>query len=55
MDSRFKELTARLVAPGNPHSMFTASEFHELHDYIIEMSKKKSNSNKKIKKILKEG
>lgn len=39
MDSRFKELTKRLVAPGKPD--LSASEFHELHDYIMESQKKK--------------
>jgi hypothetical protein len=54
MDNRFRELTERLVVPGNPHSMFTASEFHELHDYIIELDKKKNDPKLKIKKIPKE-
>lgn len=38
MDERFKELTDRLVAVGKPS--FSASEFHELHDYITEMEKR---------------
>lgn len=36
MNQRFKELLGRLVAVGNPHSKFSASEFHELHDYAYE-------------------
>lgn len=39
MDSRFKELTERLVAVGKPS--FSASEMHELHDYIMESQKRK--------------
>lgn len=51
MDSRFRELTERLVAVGNPHSKFSASEFHELHDYIIQLDKKKNSLKVKNKKI----
>ncbi len=31
---RFKELVDRLVAPGCTDGRFSASEMHELHDYI---------------------
>ena len=31
---RFKELAERLVAPGYIEGRFSASEFHELYDYI---------------------
>ena len=34
MEPRFKELADRLVAPGNPIQKFSASECHELYDYI---------------------
>ena len=34
-DARFMELTARLVAPGSTDGRFSASEYHELHDYIV--------------------
>src|SRR4030042_3432291 len=44
MDSRFKELTKRLVAPGKPY--LSASEFHELHDYIMKSQKKKKRKPK---------
>lgn len=34
-DERLNELLERLVAKGNPHSKFSASEFHELYDGVI--------------------
>jgi hypothetical protein len=34
LNPRLSELLDRLVAPGNPHSKFSASEFHELHDAV---------------------
>jgi len=46
MEARYNELTDRLVAVGRPS--FSASEFHELHDYIIEL-RKKVEGTKKIK------
>ena len=44
MDSRFKELTKRLVAPGKPY--LSASEVHEVHDYIMKSQKKKKRKPK---------
>jgi len=48
MGKRFKELTDRLVAVGQPS--FSCSEFHELHDYIKELEKKVEKTKKKKNK-----
>lgn len=34
---RLVELLGRLVAVGNPHSKFSCSEFHELHDGVMDV------------------
>ena len=36
MDGRYKELAERLVAVGQPHRMFSCSDFHELYEFIMQ-------------------
>jgi hypothetical protein len=50
MDNRFKELVKRLIAPGTPY--FSASEFHELHDYVMESQKKRKPEVRKLLRVI---
>jgi hypothetical protein len=54
MDARYKELADRLVAPGNPHSKFSCSEFHELYGFIMEDQEKLKKSKPKKVRALKD-